>query len=41
MEYRRLGKSGLQLSVVSFGSWVSFQKQINDKVADELMGIVL
>lgn len=39
MEYRRLGKSGLQLSIVSFGSWLSFQKQINDKVADELMGI--
>src|ERR1700712_3589391 len=39
MEYRRLGKSGLQLSAVSFGSWVSFSKQINDKVADELMGI--
>jgi len=39
MEYRRLGKSGLQLSVLSFGSWVSFQKQIGDKIADELMGI--
>ena len=39
MEYRRLGKSGLQLSVLSFGSWVSFSKQINDKVADELMGV--
>ena len=39
MEYRYLGKSGLQLSVLSFGSWVSFSKQINDKVADELMGI--
>ena len=39
MEYRRLGKSGLQLSVLSFGSWVSFQKQIDDKIADELMGI--
>jgi voltage-dependent potassium channel beta subunit len=39
MEYRRLGKSGLKLSVLSFGSWVSFSKQINDKVADELMGI--
>jgi voltage-dependent potassium channel beta subunit len=24
---------------LSFGSWVSFSKQINDKVADELMGI--
>ena len=39
MEYRRLGKSGLQLSILSFGSWVSFSKQINDKMADELMGI--
>jgi voltage-dependent potassium channel beta subunit len=39
MEYRRLGRSGLQVSTVSFGSWVSFHKQINDKVADELMGI--
>ena len=39
MEYRRLGTSGLQLSVLSFGSWVSFSKQINDKVAGELMGL--
>ncbi len=39
MEYRRLGKSGLQLSLLSFGSWVSFSKQINDSIADELMGI--
>ena len=39
MEYRRLGRSGLQVSVLSFGSWVSFSKQINDKVADSLMGI--
>ena len=34
-----MGKTGLQLSVLSFGSWVSFHKQINDSVADELMGI--
>ena len=39
MEYRRMGKTGLQLSVLSFGSWVSFHKQIDDKLADELMGI--
>jgi voltage-dependent potassium channel beta subunit len=39
MEYRRLGRSGLQVSVLSFGSWVSFSKQIDDKVADELMGL--
>jgi voltage-dependent potassium channel beta subunit len=39
MEYRYMGKTGLQLSVLSFGSWVSFHKQINDTIADELMGI--
>ncbi len=39
MEYRRMGRSGLQLSVLSFGSWVSFHKQIDDSAADELMGI--
>lgn len=39
MEYRRLGKSGLQLSILSFGSWVTFHKQIDDGLADELMGI--
>ena len=39
MEYRRMGKSGLQLSVLSFGSWISFHKQIDDTKADELMGI--
>lgn len=39
MEYRYMGRTGLQLSVLSFGSWVSFHKQINDSIADELMGI--
>ena len=39
MEYRKLGRSGLQVSALSFGSWVSFSKQINDKAAEELMGI--
>lgn len=39
MEYRRMGKTGLQLSVLSYGSWVSFHKQIDDTVADELMSI--
>lgn len=39
MEYRRLGKSGLQISALSFGSWLTFGNQISDKVADELMGI--
>lgn len=39
MEYRRLGKSGLQVSALSFGSWLTFGNQISDKTADELMGI--
>jgi voltage-dependent potassium channel beta subunit len=34
-----MGRTGLQLSALSFGSWVSFHKQIDDGVADELMGI--
>jgi len=39
MEYRRLGKSGLQVSLLSFGSWITFGKQIDDTTADELMSI--
>ena len=39
MEYRRMGKTGLQLSVLSYGSWVTFHKQLDDTKADELMGI--
>lgn len=39
MEYRRLGKSGLQVSSLSLGSWLTFGNQISDKTADELMGI--
>lgn len=39
MEYRRLGKSGLQVSALSFGSWVTFGKQIGDTTASDLMTI--
>ncbi|HEY3406156.1 MAG TPA: aldo/keto reductase [Ohtaekwangia sp.] len=39
MEYRRLGKSGLQLSVLSFGSWITFGKQIGDRSAEDLMTV--
>lgn len=39
MEYRRLGKTGLQLSVLSYGSWVTFSQQVEDDNADRLMGI--
>jgi voltage-dependent potassium channel beta subunit len=34
-----MGRTGLQLSALSFGSWVSFHKQIGDATADELMSI--
>jgi len=37
MEYRRMGKTGLQLSVLSFGSWVTFGKQVDDFHSDKLM----
>ncbi len=37
MEYRRLGKSGLQVSTLSFGSWLTFGAQIGDDVAEKLM----
>jgi voltage-dependent potassium channel beta subunit len=37
MSYRPLGKSGLQVSALSFGAWVTFGKQIGDTVAQDLM----
>ncbi len=37
MQYRRLGGSGLQVSVLSFGSWVSFDNQLKDDDAAACM----
>ncbi len=37
MEYRRLGSSGLQVSVLSFGSWVTFGKQVDEQKAYDCM----
>ncbi len=37
MEYRKLGKSGLQLSELSLGSWLTFGKQIENNTAEDLM----
>ncbi len=37
MEYNRLGKSGLQISQLSLGSWLTFGSQIKDSVAEEMM----
>lgn len=37
MVYRRLGRTGLQVSALSFGAWVTFGNQIGDDVARELL----
>lgn len=37
MLYRRLGSTGLQLSALSFGAWVTFGKQIGRSEARNLI----
>ncbi len=37
MEYRRLGKSGLHVSLLSFGAWITFGKQVGDSTAEDCM----
>ena len=37
MKYRRLGKSGLQISELSFGAWVTFAQQITEATAEILL----
>src|SRR3954454_1581537 len=37
MEYRRLGRSGLQVSVLSFGSWVTFGNQLDTGLARDCL----
>ena len=37
MQYRRLGSSGLQLSALSFGAWMTFGRQIGRGTARELI----
>tara|TARA_B100001029_G_scaffold175237_1_gene176427 strand:- start:326 stop:1294 length:969 start_codon:yes stop_codon:yes gene_type:complete len=39
MKYRRLGKSGLKVSELSFGSWVTFNKQVDSRLAEKMFGI--
>ena len=38
MEYRRLGSSGLKVSVLSLGSWVTFDTQVDDDLAVKCIG---
>jgi voltage-dependent potassium channel beta subunit len=37
MEYRRMGKTGLQLSALSFGTWVTFGNQIDNNASENLL----
>ena len=37
MEYRRLGKTGIRVSELSFGSWVTFHTQADVDAAKEMM----
>src|SRR5262245_47976742 len=37
MNYRRLGSSGLKLSELSFGSWVTYGNQLGESIARDCM----
>ncbi|MBB0213474.1 aldo/keto reductase, partial [Ralstonia pickettii] len=37
MHYRRLGRSGLQISALSLGSWVTYGNQVDQRVARECL----
>ena len=39
MEYRRLGSSGLQLSALSFGAWVTFGNRVGRSEARDLIAL--
>jgi len=39
MEYRNLGNSGLKISALSFGSWVTFVNQLTEKTAMTCMSL--
>ena len=37
MEYRKMGKSGLRLSALSLGAWITYGGQVGEKVAEDCM----
>jgi voltage-dependent potassium channel beta subunit len=39
VEYRRLGSTGLRISVLAFGSWVTFADQVKPDVARECLAV--
>jgi voltage-dependent potassium channel beta subunit len=41
MNYRRLGRSGLQVSEVSLGSWVTYHNQVDTRAAIEMLAAAM
>jgi voltage-dependent potassium channel beta subunit len=39
VEYRRLGRSGLKLSALSYGAWVTFARQVDVSSAEEFLRV--
>ena len=41
MQYRRLGRSGLRLSELSLGSWVTYHNQVDERAATEMLAAAM
>jgi voltage-dependent potassium channel beta subunit len=41
MQYRRLGRSGLQVSELSLGSWITYHTQVDAAAAREMLAVAL
>jgi len=41
MQYRHLGRSGLQVSVLSLGSWVTYHNQVDTHAATEMLAAAM
>ncbi|MBC7955566.1 MAG: aldo/keto reductase, partial [Cytophagales bacterium] len=41
MQYRRLGRSGLQVSELSLGSWVTYHNQVDASAATEMLAAAM
>ena len=41
MQYRRLGRSGLQVSELSLGSWVTYHNQVDIASAREMLAVAM
>ena len=41
MQYRRLGRSGLQVSQLSLGSWVTYHNQVDTSAAREMLAVAM